>query len=285
MFDQLNTLFCRNHDEYEAAYTTHLPAAARMAAFERSLAVEETFELPGYCLVCDKPTRFRADFLYHSVVDGVRVPNWRERLECSHCGLNSRMRAAMHFLKQATKGGTIYLTEQATNFFTMAHRFMPNVVGSEYLSDGTIPGQTNAKGIRCEDMTRLTFPDRSFDVIASYDVLEHVPDYRAALAECWRCLKPGGVLNVTVPFLLGSPQTVTRAVIAADGSITHLQPPEYHGDPLSKTGVLAFYNFGWDLLADMEAAGFGDVGLTFYWSYLFGHIGGWQFIITARKAG
>lgn len=41
--------------------------------------------------------------------------------------------------------------------------------------------------------------DAFFDVILSTQVLEHVEDYRGYLRECWRLLKPGGTLVLTVP--------------------------------------------------------------------------------------
>ncbi len=49
------------------------------------------------------------------------------------------------------------------------------------------------------DVTRLPFPDGSFDRIIASEVLEHVPDDAAALAELRRVLAPGGRLAVTVP--------------------------------------------------------------------------------------
>jgi SAM-dependent methyltransferase len=39
---------------------------------------------------------------------------------------------------------------------------------------------------------RLPYPDRSFDVVVSNQVFEHVMDYDSALAELSRILKPGG---------------------------------------------------------------------------------------------
>ena len=51
--------------------------------------------------------------------------------------------------------------------------------------------------------------------------------------------------------------TETLARMDADGRVEHLQPPEYHGDPLGG-GVLCFHHFGWDLLAAMREAGFSD---------------------------
>jgi SAM-dependent methyltransferase len=49
------------------------------------------------------------------------------------------------------------------------------------------------------DATRLPFRDESFDLVICSEVLEHVPDNRAAVAELVRVLKPGKDLVVSVP--------------------------------------------------------------------------------------
>jgi ubiquinone/menaquinone biosynthesis C-methylase UbiE len=47
----------------------------------------------------------------------------------------------------------------------------------------------------------LPFPDRSFDSVAVVDMLEHVPDDRAFVAELARILRPGGTVVVNTPHL------------------------------------------------------------------------------------
>lgn len=44
----------------------------------------------------------------------------------------------------------------------------------------------------------INSPDRSFDLITAFDVLEHVDDQKA-LQECHRILRPSGIIIVTVP--------------------------------------------------------------------------------------
>jgi len=45
----------------------------------------------------------------------------------------------------------------------------------------------------------MPFADASFDLVAALDTIEHCEDDRPVLAECYRVLKPGGLLAVTVP--------------------------------------------------------------------------------------
>ena len=158
------------------------------------------------------------------------------------------------------------------------------IQGSEFLRDGTRRGQVNGQGIRHEDVTALTLPTASLDLICSFDVIEHVPDYRRGLREFSRCLAPGGLLLLSTPFFLDQPRTKVRAVLRMDGSITHLHAPEYHGDPLSADGALCFYHFGWSLLDDLRQARFVDVAVGLYWSRRHGHMGGLQHVLLARKA-
>jgi O-antigen biosynthesis protein len=119
-----------------------------------------------------------------------------------------------------------------------------------FYSDSYPLGKTRKDGARCEDITRLTFSDSSLDLIVSSDVLEHVPDLQRAFAESARVLVPGGVHLFTVP-TRGA--TRPRAVLR-DGKICHLSEPEYHQDPLSEHGILAFWDIGPDLPAFSASA-------------------------------
>lgn len=56
-----------------------------------------------------------------------------------------------------------------------------------------------ALGFARADGLRLPFPDAAFDRVICAEVLEHVPDYHAMLAEIGRVLRPGGMLALSVP--------------------------------------------------------------------------------------
>jgi SAM-dependent methyltransferase len=49
----------------------------------------------------------------------------------------------------------------------------------------------------------LPFTDASFDTVLCTEVLEHLRDPRAAIAEAARVLRPGGHLILSIPFLYG----------------------------------------------------------------------------------
>jgi len=110
-----------------------------------------------------------------------------------------------------------------------------------YYAPGVEPGTPGPAGSRCEDITRLTFADASLDLIVSSDVLEHVPDLEAALAETARVLRPGGLHLFTVP-----PRERTRK--------RPPEEPEYHSDPLDPNGILAVWDIGPDAPAHFDRA-------------------------------
>jgi SAM-dependent methyltransferase len=194
------------------------------------------------------------------------------------------MRAAVAALLSASMpDDAIYLTEFVTHLYQVVASKRQRTIGSEYLRDGTARGERNAAGVRHEDATCLSFPDAAFNIIGTFDVLEHVPNYRQALAEFFRCLRPG----------LSSSDSAVFSLVAKNHHARHygcvgdnhpLLPPEIHGDPIDQGGALCSYHFGWDFLDGMTTVGFQDPGLSLFWDPRLGYLGSYQFIIAARKA-
>jgi hypothetical protein len=252
-----------NAEEY-AAYQQSAAAMnqeARIAAMLRASG-GEPFDVPGYCHVCAARRTFQVDYRYSYEVDGVRAPNWREQLRCPGCQLNARMRAAMLYLEDVIAppdDALIYAMEQTTALYRALSTRYVRLIGSEYLGDGTARGGHDARGIRNETITALTFESHSLDLVISLEVLEHVPDFERGLAECCRVLRPGGTLLFSVPFRADLSQNVVRATVDETGRVRHLMDPEYHGDPLQAAGCLAYHIFGWELLDRTRSAGFKSV--------------------------
>lgn len=220
--------------------------------------------LEGFCTVCAAPGRFQLGTPEEGA-HAADAPSLRESLACIRCRANARQRAAVAVLRDVLPGlqGSVYLTEQASPLYLALRRMTWRVHGSEF---GIGPLQRlrltawlwrhGAFGwIRHADVTALAFEDASLDAVLSLDVLEHVPDYRLALRQFARILRPGGNCVLTVPFHDDRRDHVLRARMAADGRVEHLQPPQYHGDPLGG-GILCFHDFGWALLDDLRDAGF-----------------------------
>lgn len=278
-------------------YMSHLNQSAEEYERRRTtefdlLEGDKTIHTKGYCIACRKEVRFKTDFLYSDPQDayhGQRIPNWRERLICSGCRMNSRVRGAIQFFEEvlgASPDDEIYVTEQLTPLFHYLKCRYRNLSASEYLGNTVPPGNIDTEtGVRNESLTRLSFSDDSFRFILSFDVLEHIPDYLSAFSECLRCLKPGGILLFSVPFARGSENNLVRATVDSAGEVNHILPPEYHGDPVSEAGCLCFYHFGWELLGQVRNAGFSTADVHFYWSDRLGYLGEGQMLMTARKPG
>ncbi|MDO8288930.1 MAG: class I SAM-dependent methyltransferase [Parvibaculum sp.] len=61
------------------------------------------------------------------------------------------------------------------------------------------PDTQRAFSLSVGNALSLPFPDATFDKIVCSEVMEHIPDYKQAIAECERILKPGGTLAISVP--------------------------------------------------------------------------------------
>lgn len=71
----------------------------------------------------------------------------------------------------------------------------------------------------------IKFPDGSFDLVAMFEVLEHVPDDVGLLAEIARITKPGGRLVLTVPMGMKHYCSFDRYM----GHVRRFEPDELRG--------------------------------------------------------
>jgi len=77
---------------------------------------------------------------------------------------------------------------------------------------GEVPAGAEAD-VKQGDALSLPFADGEFDRVVAAEVLEHIPEDGAAIAELVRVLRPGGTLAVTVPRWL--PERICWALSAA----------------------------------------------------------------------
>ena len=210
----------------------------------------------GYCDYCNEVGDFKVDAGPNF---GTGYPNLREGLVCN-CGAKNRDRLMLLAVEAqiAPQDGVLMFGSHGRLAEWLRERH-PSTHFCEYLGAESPRGASVdvATGtIYNEDISNMSLPDRSVDVLIHCDVLEHVPRIELAASESYRVLKRGGRTIFTMPFFQNCDATVVRATQSSDGKVTHLLPPELHGDPLTPEGILAYYNFGWDVLGHFSRAGF-----------------------------
>jgi SAM-dependent methyltransferase len=126
----------------------------------------------------------------------------------------------------------------------MLARECKKYVATHFFPD--VPIGESRGGYRCENLEIQSFEDCSFDLVVTQDVFEHVLHPDRAFQEIARTLKLGGAHVFTVPWYYWQ-KTLVR-VQEKEGHIEHLLPPEYHGNPISKSGSLVIREWGYDML-------------------------------------
>lgn len=206
------------------------------------LCISEFAAKPGRCPFCG-PTLF------------VRLSNASGGFRCARCSAGAVQVAIGSAIRERVDDlGALDVCELSARgpLAAWLRRVARSAATSEYFAD-LAPGAMR-DGVRCEDVQRLTYADASFDLVTHTEVLEHVPDDARAFAELYRVLRPGGLMLFTVP-LHGGERTIERARVRG-GAIEHLLEPVHHTDPLRTEGILAFRDYGSDIVDRLSAAGF-----------------------------
>ncbi|MGQ0604172.1 MAG: class I SAM-dependent methyltransferase [Anaerolineales bacterium] len=86
-------------------------------------------------------------------------------------------------------------------YIVKLRQFTPQVYGLEYEFDRATEAvrRLDVACVVCAASERLPYPDDTFNAILSNEVIEHVQDDRAAVAEMARVLRPGGRLLIFCP--------------------------------------------------------------------------------------
>jgi SAM-dependent methyltransferase len=198
------------------------------------------FSHQGNCPICEKVVTFRAEESWY-----------RDHLLCSSCGSIPRERALMkvitdyypnwrelcvHESSPGGRGASIKLHNECTGY--TASQFYP----------GITPGLVHPiSGYRCESLEKLTFPDNSFDLFITQDVMEHIFDPEAAFKDIARVLKPGGAHIFTAPLINKTRNTEVWASRDERGQIIYHHEPEWHGNPVDEKGALVTMHWGYDI--------------------------------------
>jgi SAM-dependent methyltransferase len=190
----------------------------------------------GYCSVCEAETQFSSDQVW-----------LRDHYRCERCGSIPRERAVLTILNRRYPGWRdLAIHESSPGMPSSDHlsRSCSNYVGTHYFSD--VPAGEEHRGFRSEDLCNQTFPDASFNLVITQDVMEHVLDPDRAFREIARTLRPGGSHVFTTPIYPDLEASEARARLR-NGEVEHLVEPEYHGNPIDPKGSLVTMRWGQDI--------------------------------------
>lgn len=192
----------------------------------------------GYCPICAQKVTFIA-----------RDAWLREHYRCSNCGSIPRERSLMLTIDMYFpnwRSMTIHESSPCNRGASM--RLSQNC--SKYIPSQFFLNQTSGSmvdNLRCENLEALSFADESIDLHITQDVLEHVFHPSKVFSEIARTLRTGGAHIFTVPIANKCNPSKLRARVGDDGQISHIEPPVYHGNPISDEGSLVTVDWGYDI--------------------------------------
>jgi len=200
---------------------------------------------PGYCACCRQQTVFAS----HDA--------WlRDFYVCTKCGSVPRQRHLQTVLDETISGWNDLVIHESSPSNDFIARWASQYSSSQFFPD--VPRGEYRDGVRSEDVEALTFADESIDLFITQDVLEHVFNPDKAIQEIHRVLRPGGAHVFTAPKHRGLDVSRRRARLGADGTVEHLLPEEYHGNPIGDNKALVTWDYGYDfeqLMSEWAGAG------------------------------
>jgi len=116
---------------------------------------------------------------------------------------------------------------------------------------------TPKDGMICQNLERLTYDDKSFNLIITSDIFEHIRKPFQAFSEVRRVLKDGGRHIFSVPANDNLPPASVARVDTSSDSDVFLLPPVYHGNGTVGGRSLVYTDFGSDIVERL-----GDIGLS-----------------------
>lgn len=180
---------------------------------------------------------------------------YRNTAKCNKCGSLPRHRALFYELTRLYPNWREMAIHESSPGWDMVTQRLAseckNYIASHYdksQESGTvIETSMPCKLYHCENLEGQSFADSQFDIVIMQDVFEHIFDPAKALSEIERTLKPGGSLIMTVPLVNGFNPSKRRASIDGNDNIVHLEPPDYHGNPIDNSGSLVTIDWGYDI--------------------------------------
>lgn len=203
------------------------------------------FKQKGHCPCCEQEVVF------------IARNSWlRDYFKCPKCGSIPRERALMltiekhypkwkelkiHESSPVNRGHSVRLKKQAREY-----------IASQYYPEKVLG--TTVGSFRNEDLENQTFPDNSFDLVITSDVMEHIYEPDIAFKEIYRTLKPGGAHIFSVPLINKHNPTQRWANKKDNGEPIFLFESEWHGNPVSDKGSPVTMHWGYDIVDHIKRA-------------------------------
>lgn len=230
----------------------------------------------GYCPICEKEAEFTSCYDWY-----------RDHLFCSGCRSIPRERALALVLSRCFPTWRDLAIHESSPVLRGISAKMKREC-SQYVASQHYAGDKLGKsirGFRNEDLEAQTFADRTFDLVVTQDVMEHVNRPDEAMREIARTLKPGGGYLFTVPTYKDHLISERRAMFKPDGTIECEGVPEYHGNPVDDQGSLVTFRYGYDLPELIYRWSGMNVEVTRFHDHYHGLIGEFTEVYLARVTG
>jgi SAM-dependent methyltransferase len=101
--------------------------------------------------------------------------------------------AGRHTFEALRRGADVVALDQNADDLSAVEAKVTELAAEGYFPQP--PGPVTVEG----DALALPFDPETFDRVLASEILEHIPDDRAAIAEIVRVVKPGGLVAVSVP--------------------------------------------------------------------------------------
>lgn len=193
-------------------------------------------------------------------------PSFREGYQCPTCKASLRYRGQAEALLNVYGGNDVATIKElaGTKAFSQLSIYEPGLIGpfralfadfpyyqNSFFWDDVKPGERR-EGVVCENLEALTFPNETFDLIISSDILEHVRKPWQAFEEIYRVLRKGGMHVFSIPVHDPMPSYSQARVDTSTDKDIHLLEPHYHGNGMGGRS-LVYTDFGQDIVSRLEA--------------------------------
>lgn len=236
-----------------------------------SSVISGDFAMPiRYCVLCERNTLF--------LVSGTESRLIR-CLRCKSTGISLSTVTLIKSLPLDFPTSAVYELSFHGAVYRYLKQHFAHFECSEYF--GSPADGLKLKGVRNEDVQKLSFDDSNFDLVSCTEVFEHVPNYHAGFSEVYRVLKPGGWFVFTVPFFdAESTQAICR--LTPHGTLQWLANEEYHDSRVSGAGTVPvfWHHSKSQILDDLREAGFLEARLVESRDFI-SRIP--QFVVVAKK--